>query len=145
MTTATTEYRKFLPEGIPSSQMPFWESLKAKAVKVQRCDNCGAFLYIPKDICNKCHGDQLTWTPISGRGELYTYTVVRRAPTPAYQEEAPYSLAHVTMDEGFRMIAKLKGVAPEDVRIGMPVQITYEDVTPDWTLMDFEPAPAAAS
>jgi uncharacterized protein len=144
MTTASTEYAKFLPEGIPSSQMPFWESLKAKAVQVQRCDNCGAYLYIPKDICNHCHSEQLTWTPISGHGEVYTYTVVRRAPTPAYAEDAPYTLVHVTMDEGFRMIAKLNGVAPEDVRIGMPVHITYQEVTPEWTLMEFEPAPAAA-
>ena len=142
-TTTTTEYRKFLPEGIPDSQLPFWESLKAKAVKVQRCDDCGAYLYIPKDICSKCYSTQLTWTPISGHGEVYTYTIVRRAPTPAYQEEAPYVLAHVTMDEGFRMIAKLNTAAPEDVRIGMPVRITYEDVTPEWTLMFFEPAPAA--
>ena len=42
------------------------------------------------------------------------------------------------------MIAKLNGVAPEDVRIGMPVQITYQEVTPEWTLMEFEPAPASA-
>ena len=109
MTTAAADYEKFLPEGIPPSQMPFWESLKARAVQVQRCDNCGAYLYIPKDICNHCHSDQLTWTPISGHGEIYTYTVVRRAPTPAYAADAPYTLAHVTMDEGFRMIGKLNG------------------------------------
>ena len=144
MTTAAADYKKFLPEGIPPSQMPFWESLKARAVQVQRCDNCHAYLYIPKDICNHCHSDRLTWTPISGHGEIYTYTVVRRAPTPAYAEDAPYTLVHVTMDEGFRMIGKLNGVAPEDVRIGAPVQITYEEVTPEWTLMEFEPAPATA-
>jgi uncharacterized protein len=144
MSTPTTEYAKFLPEGIPPSQMPFWESLKAGAVQVQRCDNCHAYLYIPKDICNHCHSDQLTWTPISGNGEIYTYTVERRAPTPAYAADAPYTLIHVTMDEGFRMIGKLNGVAPEDVRIGAPVRITYEEVTPEWTLMEFEPAPAAA-
>jgi uncharacterized protein len=144
MTTASAEYTKFLPEGIPPLQMPFWESLKARAVQVQRCDNCGKYLYIPKDLCNNCYSEQLTWTPINGHGEIYTYTVVRRAPTPAYAEDAPYTLVHVTMDEGFRMIAKLNGVAPEDVRIGMPVRITYEEVTPEWTLMEFEPAPASA-
>ena len=139
MTTAAADYKKFLPEGIRPRRCRSGKSLKARAVKVQRCDNCGAYLYIPKDICNHCHSDQLTWTPISGHGEIYTYTVVRRAPTPAYAEDAPYTLAHVTMDEGFRMIGKLNGVAPEDVRIGSPVQITYQEVTPEWTLMEFEP------
>lgn len=137
MTTQT--YPKFLPEGIPSAQMPFWDSIKEHSLKVQRCDDCGHYRYIPKDICQHCYSEQTTWSPISGRGEVYTYTIVRRAPTPAYQEEAPYALVHVTMEEGFRMIAKLRTDDPEAVRIGMPVQIVYEDATPDWSLFLFEP------
>jgi uncharacterized OB-fold protein len=135
-----SDYEKFLPEGIPDSHLPFWDSLRDRAVKVQRCDDCGTYRYIPKDICPTCQSDRVTWTPISGRGDVYTYTVVRRAPTPAYQAETPYVLAHVTMTEGFRMIASLTGVDPQAVRIGMPVQIAYEDVTPEWTLFTFQPA-----
>jgi uncharacterized OB-fold protein len=82
MTTPTTEYHKFLPEGIPPWRMPFWESLKTRAVKVQRCNSCHAYLHIPKDICNHCHSSELTWTPISGYGEIYTCTAVLRAPRP---------------------------------------------------------------
>jgi uncharacterized OB-fold protein len=134
-----SDYCKFLPEGIPATHMPFWESLKEHAVKVQRCDTCATFRYIPKDICPKCHSDLASWTAISGRGEVYTYTIVRRAPTPAYQEDAPYVLAHVTMDEGFRMAARLTGTDSECVRIGMLVQIAYEDVTPEWTFFIFQP------
>jgi uncharacterized OB-fold protein len=134
------DYQKFLPEGIPDSHRPFWDSLKDRAVKVQRCDDCGTFRYIPKDICPKCWSTSATWTPISGRGEVYTYTVVRRAPTAAYQQDAPYVLAHVTMAEGFRMIASMTSADPETVRIGTPVRIAYQDVTPEWTLFTFEPA-----
>lgn len=133
-------YQKFLPEDIPDSHRPFWDSLRERAAKVQRCDDCGTFRYIPKDICASCHGDRATWTPISGRGDVYTYTVVRRAPTPAYQEDAPYVLVHVTMAEGFRMIASLTGADPQDVHIGMPVRLAYQDVTPEWTLCTFRPA-----
>jgi uncharacterized OB-fold protein len=71
---------------------------------------------------------------------LYTYTVVRRAPTPAYQREAPYVIAHVEMAEGFRMTSNLRGVQLENVAIGMPVRIQYEDATPEWTLFHFVPA-----
>ena len=136
----STEYRKFLPEGLPEWQMPFWRSLEERRVKVQRCDQCGRFRYIPKELCPNCHTEGATWTPISGHGEVYTYTVVRRAPTPAFQEEAPYAIAHVTMDESFRMISRVVRIDPDDVRIGMPVRIAYEEATPEWTLFVFEPA-----
>lgn len=133
------DYRKFLPESIPASHLTFWESLKEHAVKVQRCETCASFRYIPKDICPTCSSAQASWEPISGHGEVYTYTIVRRAPTPAYQEDAPYVIAHVTMNEGFRMAARLITADLESVRIGMPVRIAYEDVTPEWTLFIFQP------
>lgn len=135
-----TGYQKFLPEGIPDSHLPFWQSLRDRAVRVQRCDDCGTYRYIPQDLCPRCQGERCTWTPISGLGDVYTYTVVRRAPTPAYQAEAPYVLAHVTMAEGFRMVASLTGVDPDAVEIGMPVRVAYQDVTADWTLLTFQPA-----
>jgi uncharacterized protein len=138
MTTA--EYNKFLPEGIPAWQSPYWDSLKAHAVQVQKCDNCGKFRYVPKEICNNCLSTDSTWSPISGNGEIYTYTVVRRAPTPAYQEDAPYAIVHVTMDEGFRMIGSIKNVDPETVRIGQRVKVAYDDATAEWTILQFEPA-----
>ena len=87
-----TEYNKFLPEGIPSWQMPYWESLKEHEVKVQKCLACGTLRFVPKELCHNCQSMEVTWTTISGTGEIYTFTIVRRAPTPAYQEEAPYTL-----------------------------------------------------
>lgn len=143
MTDTTTDapaYDKFLPEGIPSWQLPYWDSLKEHSVKVQKCDSCGTFRYVPKEICPQCHAIEATWTPIAGDGEIYTYTVVRRAPTPAYQEDAPYALVHVQMAEGFRMIGSLKTDDPESVAIGQPVRVTYDDATGDWTILQFEPA-----
>jgi uncharacterized protein len=130
-------YDKFLPQGVPAWQMPFWESLRAHRAGVQRCDSCGAFRYVPKEICPHCHSRSATWTPIDGRGEIYTYTIVRRAPTPAYQAEAPYAIVHVTMQEGFRMIGTTTGISLDDVRIGLPVRADYDDVTPEWTLLRF--------
>lgn len=143
MMTETTEapaYEKFLPEGIPPTQQPFWDSLKEHAVKVQRCADCGRYRYIPKEICPNCYSENATWTEISGHGIIYTFTVVHRAPTPAYQAETPYALVHATMDEGFRMIARLRTDTPESVAIGQPIRVAYEDATPEYTLLMFEPA-----
>ena len=86
-----------------------------------------------------CLSGKATWTAVSGVGEVYTYTVVHRAPTPAYQRDAPYVIAHVTMREGFRMVGSLRSVPPTAVRIGMKVQLVYDMITPEWTLFAFEP------
>ena len=132
-------YEKFLPEGIPEWQRPFWDSLREHEIRVQRCSACGAYRYHPKEMCPRCRSRDAEWSPISGRGEVYTYTVVRRAPTPAYQPDVPYVIVHATMAEGFRMIATLPGVPPDRVRIGLPVVLGYEDVSPEWTLLTFRP------
>jgi hypothetical protein len=136
-------YDKFLPEGIPGWQMPFWESLRQRRTEVQRCADCGRFRYVPKERCPFCLSPRASWEPISGRGEVYTYSVVHRGPTPAYQADAPYVIVHVTMEEGFRMAGGLRGVAPEATHIGLEVCLRYEDATPDWTLFYFEPLPQA--
>jgi uncharacterized OB-fold protein len=136
---AAGTYEKLLPEGIPDWQLPFWESLRQHDVRVQRCVACGTFRYHPKEKCPRCHSREAEWAPISGAGEIYTYSVVRRAPTPAYADDVPYVIVHVTMAEGFRMIAVLRNIEPERVRIGLPVVLGYEDVTPDWTLLTFSP------
>ncbi len=120
--------------------MPYWDSLKEHAVKVQKCSSCGTLRYVPKELCYNCQSMDVTWTTISGTGEIYTYTVVRRAPTPAYQEEAPYTIVHVTMSEGFRMIGTLNGIDVDNVAIGQQVKVAYDDITPEWTLLTFVPA-----
>jgi uncharacterized OB-fold protein len=132
-----SDYEKFLP-AIGDLDRPFWDSLKAEEARIQRCDACGMFRFIPREICS-CGSTDATWTAISGKGEVYTYTVVRRAPTPAYQADAPYVIAHVTLDEGPRMIAWLE-VDPEQASIGMPVQIAYRHVTEDQSLFSFVPS-----
>lgn len=135
------EYEKFLPE-IPPLHEPFWAALREHRVELQRCDRCGRFRFVPSELC-ACGSAEFTWTPIAGTGEVYTFTVVHRAPTPAYQADAPYVIAHVTMDEGPRMISNLVGCDPASVHVGMPVEITFDDVTPDLTLYRFEPRSAS--
>ena len=133
-------YEKLLPADVPAWHQPYWDSLRRHSVEVQKCDNCGAFRYVPKEICSQCFSTDYSWSSIRPTGEIYTFTIIHRAPTPAYQAGAPYVIVHVTMDDGFRMIGGLMNVDPQTVRIGQRVKITYEDVTSEWTLLQFEPA-----
>jgi uncharacterized OB-fold protein len=132
---------KFLPSptDVPEFHKPFWEALKERRLTVQTCEN-GHPRFVPTEICHKCGAQAWTWEPMSGKGRVYTYTVVHRGPIPAYQKDAPYVIAHVEMDEGVRMISNLIDVEPGDVRVGMPVEVVFEDASPEWTLYKFRPA-----
>ncbi len=130
-------YEKFVPE-IPPLHEPFWAALRQHRVELQQCRRCGQFRFVPSELC-PCGSPEYSWAPIAGTGEVYTYTIVHRAPTPAYQQDAPYVIAHVTMDEGPRMISNVVGCDPSDVFIGMPVEIVFDDVTPELTLYRFRP------
>ena len=131
-------YEKFRPQ-IPTLHAPFWEGVRAHELRLQRCDSCGRFRFIPGEMCPGCHSASATWTVVSGRGSIYTYTVVHRAPTPAYQADAPYVIAHVELEEGPRIIATMVECPPDEVTVGMAVEAAYEDVEPDLTLYHFRP------
>ena len=131
---------KFLPEGVPGWQQPFWDSLRQRNIRVQRCTSCKTFRHVPKELCAKCYSTSYSWEPVSGHGIVYTYTIVHRAPTPVYQADAPYAIVHAAMDEGFRMVGAMTGIEPESVAIGAPVRVVYTDLSPEWTIVEFEPA-----
>jgi len=74
-----------------------------------------------------------------GVGRVYSFTIVHHAYTPAYESEIPYVVAIVELEEGIHLISNIVGCKPQQVQIGMPVEITYDDVTPDVTLHRFRP------
>ena len=111
---------------------------------MQQCGACGARRYYPRALCPSCLSSDTAWVLSSGRGTVYTYTVTYQNQAPGFREELPYVLAYVELDEGVRMLTNIVGCAPEDVKIGMPVEVTFEDVTPDVTLPKFKPQGPAA-
>ncbi|HEY6394915.1 MAG TPA: Zn-ribbon domain-containing OB-fold protein [Candidatus Binataceae bacterium] len=131
-----SEYFKPLPKPSPTSR-PFWDAAKRHELKLQRCGSCSAYIYYPRDRCPNCMSDKLSWEKVSGRGKVYSYTVVRRASSRAFAD-APYVLAIVELNEGVRMTANI-AAAPEQVRVDMPVEVFFDDVTPEQTLVKFKP------
>jgi uncharacterized OB-fold protein len=132
-----SEYVKPLPKPSATSR-PFWDAAKLHELKLQHCGACNAFIYYPRDRCPQCLSEKLEWRPVSGRGKVYSYTVVRRASTRSFADK-PYVLAIVELDEGPRMTTNIE-TAAEGVKVGMPVSVYFDDVTPDKTLVKFKPA-----
>jgi hypothetical protein len=77
-----------------------------------------------------------------GKGVVYTYTIVHRAPSRPFEPDVPYTVALVDLAEGCRMISNIVGASPEAVRVGMPVEVVFEEITPEISLPKFRPVPA---
>src|SRR5690349_5836436 len=103
------DYTKPLPKADPVTR-PFWDSLKKKKIEVQRCDDRKSYIFYPRALCPHCSSRRLKWTPVTGRGEIYTMTIVHKAPSAAFQADAPYVVALVELDEGCRMMTNIVDV-----------------------------------
>jgi uncharacterized OB-fold protein len=144
MTTESTEYKKPLPTPTAVSQ-PFWDAAKKHKLTYQRCTLCGTRVFYPRDICPgpNCFGIQtLEWVESTGKGWVYSFTISYQPQHPGFADDVPYVLAIIELDEGWRMNSNVINIEPKEVKIGMRVEVVFDDVTPDFTLPKFQPLKA---
>lgn len=131
-------YDKPLPSIEPGTQ-PYWDALRRHELIYQRCRSCG-HQYAPyQPVCPKCLGEDIEERQSSGHGKIYTFSVVHRAPTPAFKADLPYAVAIVELDEGFYLTTGITGCPADQVAIGMPVEVEYFAATESITLAKFKP------
>lgn len=117
---------------------PFWEAAKAHRLALQECTRCHALVYYPRALCPHCHGTRLDWRGLSGRGQIYSFTVSRRAATPEFESRVPYVVALIQLEEGVRMLAGIATSDVESVRCDQRVQVCFEDIGDGVVLPMFE-------
>lgn len=126
----------------------FWEGTRAGELRIQQCASCGELRYPPGPMCPKCGeaargantrlDEKPSYAVAGGTGEIYSFVVHRHPPVPG--KRLPMVIAVVELPEGVRMTGEVLGVAPEDVRIGMPVKIAWDRIDDDLTLPAWRPA-----
>ena len=136
--TTPTDYVKPLPVKTPENA-PYWESAKAHALKLPRCSSCGRFRYPPAEHCPGCLSDAAEWSEVSGKGTVYSFTIVHQRYDPSFADDLPYNVSVVELEEGPRLVTNVVGAENKDLRVGMPLTITYEDITDEFTLPKFRP------
>lgn len=105
---------------------------------IQRCTDCGSPRFYPRLLCPDCHSDASEWMQASGKGTVYSYSVVWRAPLPQFAEMVPYAVALVDLDEGVRMFTRID--APHDsIDIGDRVTCRMEKMSDDVGIPVFVP------
>jgi uncharacterized OB-fold protein len=98
---------------------PFWDAAAQGRLLIKQCTACGRPHYYPRSICPHCGSDRTEWREASGRGTIYTYSVMRRVPVP-------YAIAYVTLAEGVTMMTGLVDCDLDAIRIGQPVRVSFK-------------------
>ena len=117
---------------------PFWDATRSKRLLLQWCTECELPVHFPRVACPRCLGSQLDFRPASGNGTVHAVVVEHRPPSP-FDDDQPYAVALVDLDEGVRMVTNIVGTPPMDVRPGLAVRVTWEPLTDGRHLPLFEP------
>ena len=119
---------------------PHWEGLRRHEFLIQKCNACGALQHPARPMCSSCLSQDPGWQKASGRGTVYSYTIILQATHPVWRDRVPYNVVVVELEEDVRVVSNLIGTPNEEIRVGLPVEIVYDDVTDDTTLPRFRVA-----
>jgi uncharacterized OB-fold protein len=134
--------RRLLPSDVMPDDLdlPFWRACVDKQFLVHRCEVCQR-AYWPASCCIDHGAAPMRWMPASGRGVVHTFTVYHHAFDRASANRLPYVIAVITLDEGPFFHTDIVECDPDDVEVGMPVEVVYERVDEMWTIPHFRPLP----
>lgn len=130
---------KPVPQVTPE-MAPFWAAARERRLVVQRCTGCGTLRFPARPRCSTCLGAGAEWVPVSGRGTIFSYVVMHQAAHPGFAAAVPYAVVVVQLEEGVRMLSGVVDLDPGAIRIGMPVDVAFEEREPDVLLPVFRPA-----
>lgn len=117
----------------------YWEGCRNHSLLIQKCSDCGQYQFYPRIMCTKCMSREVKWLQATGRGKVASYTIIHRAISKAYQEEVPYVVALVELEEGPTMMSNIIQCEPKDVVIGMEVEVIFEDWSEKVSIPKFQP------
>jgi uncharacterized OB-fold protein/acyl dehydratase len=118
----------------------FWfDAAKEHRLVIQRCSSCGTLRHPPRPRCDRCGSYDWDTVEASGRATLYSFVVMHYPQVPAFDYPLPIGL--LELDEGTRLVADLVGVERDDIKVGMVLELEWQDHDEDLTLPAFRPAP----
>jgi uncharacterized OB-fold protein len=123
---------RYMPEawtipGITEQNAPFFTTGK---LMLQRCTSCGAVQHPPEDLCLTCQGMEFEYVRAEGAGKVYSYTLPHHPASPMLRERVPYNVVLVQLDDypHVRIVGNLIDAGIDEVKIGLPVQVTWEEL-----------------
>ena len=130
------EYNKPLPVIEPWNE-PYWQAAKRHEFVAQKCRACGYVHLPPVPVCTNCLSNDQEWTPLSGKGTIYSYGVYHQLWHQGFKEDIPYNVALVELAEGPQIITQIMGCRNEELSCGAAVEVAFDDATQEVTLPKF--------
>jgi uncharacterized OB-fold protein len=112
--------RKITPPAVNPETKPFWDAAREGRFLVPFCAACGKAHWYPRAICPFCAADKVEWREATGKGTIYTFSVMRRV-------KEPYAIAHVTLAEGPTMLTNIVNCDFDELHIGQPVAVVFQE------------------
>jgi uncharacterized OB-fold protein len=125
---------------VRGEERTYFEEARRHRLVYQSCDECGAAIFYPRAVCPTCLSERLSVAVSRGAGVVYSFTTHYRPGHPSFGDDVPYTVVLVDLAEGVRVLADIVDCAPDEVAVGMPVRVVFDDVTGELTLPRFRPA-----
>jgi uncharacterized OB-fold protein len=119
---------------------PFWDAAKDGRLLIQKCLDCGDFFHYPRPFCPACWSENIEWVEASGRGTLYTWSLVAVNDLPPFNERVPYVAAIVQLEEGPRIMTNIVDCDPGTLRADQAVVVKFTELDENITIPVFTPA-----
>jgi uncharacterized OB-fold protein len=127
-----------MPLPLPSvDNAAFYEATKAGELRFQRCSDCRAWRHYPRPVCPECASTRFEWELASGRGEVFSWTIVHGPTLPAFRDQLPYNVIDVLTEEGVHFQSQLVDCAADEIVAGMAVEAVFEPASDEITLVKF--------
>jgi uncharacterized OB-fold protein len=123
----------------PEYEDPYWDGARRYELRLQRCARCDLTRYPLAPVCPHCFSEETTWSKASGRGTLCSWTTYRQSFQPYFADKLPYVVGLVDLEEGPRLTTNIVETSPDDLEIGMAVEVVFERVDDEVTLPQFRP------
>jgi uncharacterized protein len=124
---------------VTEENRPFWEGCRQGKLLLQYCDTCQKYQFYPRLYCMHCGTEKPRWVEASGRGVIYSYTIIAQNKSPEFVHDTPYNVAIVQLEEGPRMLSNIVAIDPANLRVDLPVTVVFDPVNEVISLPRFKP------
>jgi hypothetical protein len=136
----TNTYARPIPQADDESR-EFYDGARRHELMLMRCRACAGWRLPSRPRCPDCWSTDTEWARASGRGTLYSFGIMHQK-FPGFEADTPFQYAVVELAEGPRIVSNVVGVPPDELRVDMPLQAVFDDVSDDTTLVRFTKATA---